>query len=178
MEIDQWGMFTRQRLRARWIVRSARNAQMAAKSQIRSIDQGTGRSNLHPAIVSVALSILFLIVYGGCNWITVTSCECRHILLLAGKSRSRSCRFFILPYMSIDLFFVAAPFLCRTDRELSLFTKRTATAILVAGVCFLIWFHSDSRFRVRRPKAGSERSSIGFAEWTRHSISCHRSMPR
>ena len=45
----------------------------------------------------------------------------------------------IVPYMSIDLFFVAAPFLCRSNRELSTLVKRMATALLVAGVCFSLF---------------------------------------
>src|SRR5438067_1082270 len=40
--------------------------------------------------------------------------------------------------MSIDLFFIVAPFLCRTDRELSVLAKRIAVAIIVAGICFLL----------------------------------------
>lgn len=59
--------------------------------------------------------------------------------------------FFILPYMSIDLFFVVAPFLCRSNRELSIFAKRIATAILVAGICFLVW---PLRFAFPRPHTG------------------------
>lgn len=46
---------------------------------------------------------------------------------------------FILPYLSIDLFFVAAPFLLRTDRELKVFVGRIATAIIVAAIFFLTW---------------------------------------
>jgi len=56
----------------------------------------------------------------------------------------------ILPYMSIDLFFVAAPFFCRTEKELSIFVKRVAAAILAAGVCFLLF---PLRFAFPRPHA-------------------------
>jgi protein-tyrosine phosphatase len=41
--------------------------------------------------------------------------------------------------MSIDLFFVAAPFLCRSNRELATLVKRMATALIVAGVCFTLF---------------------------------------
>jgi protein-tyrosine phosphatase/membrane-associated phospholipid phosphatase len=58
--------------------------------------------------------------------------------------------FFILPYMSIDLFFVVGPFLCRTDRELSILAKRIAAAIIVAGICFLLF---PLRFAFPRPHA-------------------------
>ena len=57
---------------------------------------------------------------------------------------------FILPYMSIDLFFVVAPFLCRTDRELSTLAKRISAAIIVAGICFLLF---PLRFAFPRPHA-------------------------
>jgi membrane-associated phospholipid phosphatase len=45
----------------------------------------------------------------------------------------------IIPYMSIDLLFAAAPFLCRDQRELWLLSKRITMGILVAGCCFLIY---------------------------------------
>ncbi len=56
----------------------------------------------------------------------------------------------IVPYMSIDLFFVAAPFLCRSDRELAAFSKRIVAAIVVAGICFLLF---PLRFAFGRPPA-------------------------
>ena len=45
----------------------------------------------------------------------------------------------IIPYMSIDAFFVAAPFLCRERAELKLLAARITLAILVAGTCFLLF---------------------------------------
>jgi protein-tyrosine phosphatase len=100
-------------------------------------------------LVSAGLSALFLIVYGGCNWITARRANVgtfyfeweRTILFVP---------LFILPYMSIDLFFIAAPFLCRTDRELSILAKRIAAAIFVAGLCFLLF---PLRFAFPRPHA-------------------------
>ena len=44
----------------------------------------------------------------------------------------------ILPYMSIDLFFVAAPFLCQRRDELRTLSRRIIFAILVAGAFFLV----------------------------------------
>ena len=55
----------------------------------------------------------------------------------------------IIPYLSIDLFFVAAPFLCRSERELATFSKRIAAAIVVAGICFLLF---PLRFAFERPE--------------------------
>ena len=98
---------------------------------------------------SIALSILFLIVYGGCNWITARRANVG-TLFFWWEIAIPFVPFFILPYMSIDLFFVAAPFLCRTNRELSIFIKRITAAILIAGACFLIF---PRRFAFPRPHA-------------------------
>lgn len=102
---------------------------------------------LKAAKTSALLSVLFLIVYGGCNWITAHRSDVgtfffqweRHIPFVP---------WMIIPYMSIDLFFVAAPFLCRDDRELSVFTKRVSFALVVAGICFLLF---PLRFAFERP---------------------------
>jgi membrane-associated phospholipid phosphatase len=99
--------------------------------------------------VSIALSILFLIVYGGCNWVTARRASVP-TLYFEWEHAIPFVPFFILPYMSIDLFFVAGPFLCRTDRELWIFTKRIAAAILIAGLCFLLF---PLRFAFPRPHA-------------------------
>jgi membrane-associated phospholipid phosphatase len=45
--------------------------------------------------------------------------------------------FMILPYMSIDLFFVLAPFLIPSERDLKVFVLRVASAVVAAGICFL-----------------------------------------
>jgi protein-tyrosine phosphatase len=100
-------------------------------------------------LVSVGLSILFLIVYGGCNWITARRANVG-TFYFEWESNVPFVPFFILPYMSIDLFFIVAPFLCRTDRELSILAKRIAAAIIIAGICFLLF---PLRFAFPRPHA-------------------------
>jgi protein-tyrosine phosphatase len=55
-----------------------------------------------------------------------------------------------VPYMSIDLFFVGAPFLCRSNRELAAFSKRITAALLIAALCFLLF---PLRFAFERPPA-------------------------
>jgi protein-tyrosine phosphatase/membrane-associated phospholipid phosphatase len=99
--------------------------------------------------VSAGLSVLFLIVYGGCNWITGHRANVG-TLYFEWERKIPFVPFFILPYMSIDLFFIVAPFLCRTDRELSILAKRITTAIIVAGICFLLF---PLRFAFPRPQA-------------------------
>src|ERR1043165_4939762 len=81
-------------------------------------------------VVSAGLSVLFLVVYGGCNWVTAHRADVG-TLYFEWERNIPFVPFFILPYMSIDLFFMVAPFLCRTDRELSILAKRIATAIIV-----------------------------------------------
>ncbi len=99
--------------------------------------------------VSLALSALFLIVYGSCNWITAQR-EDVGTIFFAWERAIPFVPSMIAPYLSIDLFFVAAPFLCHTKRELATFTKRIAAAIIVAGMCFLLF---PLRFAFARPEA-------------------------
>src|SRR5881628_2945580 len=101
------------------------------------------------ARTALLLSLLFLLVYGSCNWITSQRTDVgtwyfqweRYIPFVP---------LMILPYMSIDLFFIAAPFLCRTDEELRVFSRRVIAAILIAGLCFLLF---PLRFAFPRPHA-------------------------
>jgi hypothetical protein len=90
------------------------------------------------AKVSAALSLLFIIVYGGCNWIT------SHRLHIGSwyypfEQYIPFVPVMIVPYMSIDLFYVGAPFLCQTRAELNTLAWRITFAIIVAGVCFLLF---------------------------------------
>ena len=100
---------------------------------------------------SIGLSVLFVVVYGWCNWITAQ----RHDVGTLYFEWERFIPFvplMIVPYLSIDLFFVAAPFLCRSERELATFSKRIVAAIVVAGICFLLF---PLRFAFERPHTGS-----------------------
>ena len=94
-------------------------------------------TKLTAAATSGALSLLFMVVYGGCNWITAHRSgvgtwyySWEHIIPFVPVM--------IVPYMSIDLFFVAGPFLCQSREELRAFTRRIIFAILIAGGCFLL----------------------------------------
>ena len=88
------------------------------------------------AVTSAALSALFLIGYGGANWLT------------AQRGHVGSWYFdwelaiplvpaMIVPYMTIDLFFVAAPFVCRSRRELFTLDKRIVFVVIVAVAFFV-----------------------------------------
>ena len=59
--------------------------------------------------VSAGLSLLFLVVYGGCNWITAQRSDVG-LLNFEWERHIPFVPLLIVPYLSIDLFFVAAPF--------------------------------------------------------------------
>jgi len=122
-------------------------------------------------VVSAGLSALFLIVYGGCNWITAHRANVG-TFYFRWERGIPFVPFFILPYMSIDLFFVGAPFLCRTDRELSVLAKRIALAILVAGICFLFF---PLRFAFPRPHADGALGAL--FDWFRGMDAPHNLLP-
>src|SRR5947208_4138933 len=89
------------------------------------------------ALTSVLLALLFLVVYGTTNWITAQRSDVGTWYF----EWERAIPFvpvMIVPYMSIDLFFAVAPFLCRDRRELRNLAQRISFAIVVAGVCFLL----------------------------------------
>src|SRR5687767_14361694 len=121
----------------------------AASPPLISIERRSARSILRALAASVGLSALFLIVYGWCNWFTSQRSDVG-TLFFEWERLIPFVPLMIAPYMSIDLFFIAAPFLCRSDRELATFSKRIVAAILVAGLCFLLF---PLRFAFERPHA-------------------------
>src|SRR5690348_7198380 len=88
---------------------------------------------------AVALSVYFFLIYATCNTIS----SHRHDVRTAGFAwESRLIPFvpaMIVPYMSIDLFFFAAPFLCTTRRERRDHALRVVLAVAIAGACFLLF---------------------------------------
>lgn len=87
---------------------------------------------------SVGLSVLFLVFYGFCNWLTAQRSDVG-TLYFEWERLIPFVPLMIVPYMSIDLFFVAAPFLCRSERELTTLSRRMIAALLIAGICFLLF---------------------------------------
>jgi membrane-associated phospholipid phosphatase len=99
---------------------------------------------------SAALSLLWAVVYVGCSWITAH----RSDVGTWYYSWERFIPFvplMIIPYMSINLFFVCGPFLCQSPNELRVLARRIAFAIIVAGACFLL---IPLRLSVVRPQPG------------------------
>jgi protein-tyrosine phosphatase len=139
-------------------------AKMAPQAHSRNIERsrtrGT-RSTLKAFGVSAGLSLLFLLVYGWCNWFTGQRANVP-TLFFEWERFIPFVPLMIAPYMSIDLFFIAAPFLCHTDRELATFSKRIAAAILIGGACFLLF---PLRFAFERPHAAGWLG--GLFDWFR-----------
>ncbi len=99
------------------------------------------------ARTSAGLSLLFLAVYGSCNWFTSLRTDVG-TWYFEWERRIPFVPLMILPYMSIDLFFVAGPFLCRDRAELGTFRRRIVLAIVAAGGVFLLF---PLRFAFERP---------------------------
>jgi predicted protein tyrosine phosphatase len=99
------------------------------------------------AATSAALSALFLVVYGGCNFLASRRSDVGSFYF-AWERHMPFVPALILPYMSIDLFFAGAPFLARSDRERQVLAARITLAILLAGVCFLLF---PLKFAFERP---------------------------
>jgi membrane-associated phospholipid phosphatase len=84
------------------------------------------------------MSAAFLICYGGCLAITAVRAPVT-TLAFAWEKHIPFVPAMIVPYMSIDLFFLGSFFLCTTRLELSTHVKRLALAIGVATACFLLF---------------------------------------
>ncbi len=87
---------------------------------------------------SAQLCGLFMVVYSGTNWLTSLRPDVG-TLYFEWERMIPFVPLMVIPYMSIDLFFVGAPFLCGDRQELSTFSKRIVWTVLLAGACFLLF---------------------------------------
>lgn len=108
------------------------------------------------AVASAGLSLLFVVVYTWCNWFTSQRTDVG-TLYFQWERFIPFVPLMIIPYLSIDFFFVAAPFLCTSRRELIAFSKRIVAAILIAGLCFLLY---PLTLAVARPAASGWLGSV------------------
>jgi membrane-associated phospholipid phosphatase len=94
--------------------------------------------SLRPAWLWLAgCSTLFVGVYNACNWITTRRADVG-TWVFPWELQIPFLPWMIVPYWSLDLFFVGSFFLCRSSRELEVLGRRVALAILAAGACFLV----------------------------------------
>lgn len=80
----------------------------------------------------------FIIVYNGCNWYTARRTDVR-VSMFSWEPEIPFVPWMIVPYWSIDLFFVASFFVCTRRSELVALTRRILTAISIAGIFFLLF---------------------------------------
>jgi len=88
------------------------------------------------AATALALSLLFITVYGITGWVASLRADVG-TWAFEWEQRIPLVPWLIVPYMSLDLFFVAAPFVCANESELRAFRRRMSMAILVSGMFFL-----------------------------------------
>ena len=99
------------------------------------------------AWTALGLSVLFVAVYSATGWITSLRPDVG-TWAFEWEHRLPFVAWMVVPYVSLDLFFIAAPFLCGERAELRTFRRRMATAILAAGTLFLL---VPLRFAFPRP---------------------------
>lgn len=94
---------------------------------------------IFPALWRLALAGgLFIIVYGACNAFTAT----RHDVGIWMWEWERNIPFIpemVIPYWTLDLFFIGSFFICSSKIELNLLTKRLITVTVLSGLCFLLF---------------------------------------
>src|SRR5262249_19072857 len=92
---------------------------------------------LRAAATSLLLSLLFLVVYISTNWLASQRADLP-TWYFSWELAIPFVPLMIVPYMTIDLFFVAAPFLCGDEKEVITFAWGVGFVILVAGVFFVL----------------------------------------
>ena len=94
--------------------------------------------------------LLFSVVYNLCNWITGLRADVG-VWAFAWEKHWPLIPAMIVPYWSIDLLFVLAPFLCKTREELAVHRRRIVFVILGGCLGFLA---IPLRFAFARPHVG------------------------
>lgn len=103
---------------------------------------------------SIGTSLLFMVFYSGSALITdmraVADPNCINTWRYDWEIAIPFVPVMIVPYMSIDLLFVLAPFFCHDRKELSILGKRLSAIVAVASICYLIY---PLKLAVARPEA-------------------------
>jgi len=93
-------------------------------------------SRLEALAWTAGLSAIWIAVYSACNLVSSFRTDVR-VLQFEWEKAVPFVPWLIVPYLSIDLFFVTAPFLSRTRQELHVLVARLLAATLIAAFCFL-----------------------------------------
>ena len=113
---------------------------MTLASPSRAHDQRATRASPLQARIAwcIAMSAMFLITYVGCLHITAARAPVPSVAF-AWERYTPFVPAMIIPYWSIDLFFVGSFFLCNRPAELRTHVKRLTLAMGVATACFLLF---------------------------------------
>jgi membrane-associated phospholipid phosphatase len=111
---------------------------ISARTTLRPRFTDTRRPWVRAILFSLALSSMFVLVYGGCNAIASRRSDLG-TCFFAWELRIPFVPALIVPYMSIDLLFVGSFLLCADQIELRAHARRIALAIMVAGLAFLVF---------------------------------------
>jgi hypothetical protein len=82
--------------------------------------------------------LAFVLIYGFCNTFTSTR-ENVGTWFWEWERRIPFIKEMVIPYWSLDLFFMGAFFVCSNKAELNLLTKRLVAVVVASGVCFLLF---------------------------------------
>lgn len=126
---------------------------------------------LHRAMVALGLSLLFMGVYGFCNTFTASRPDVGTIRF-SWEQWIPFLPWMTLPYLSIDLFFVTAPFLIQEGDRLMRFARRVVFVVLVAGICYMAF---PLTVAVDRPSFGGPLGAVW--EWFKAMDKPHNLMP-
>ena len=91
------------------------------------------------AAVSAWLSFWFVLIYNGCNYLASQRADVGTCAYDWEINLFPFIPILIIPYWSIDLFYVVAPLLIKSRFELAQHLKRISFGIAVAGVFFLLF---------------------------------------
>jgi protein-tyrosine phosphatase/membrane-associated phospholipid phosphatase len=84
------------------------------------------------------MTVLFMVVYGWINSYTATRADVG-VFRFGWENGVPFIPFFVLPYMSLDTFFLLSPFFCKNTEERRGLEKQVISGILISGLCFLLW---------------------------------------
>src|SRR4051812_28604492 len=97
-----------------------------------------GRLWLAALVSMIACGLVFEVFYNGCNWYTTLRTDVR-TWSFEWEKQIPFLPAMIVPYWTLNLFFMGSFFVCATFAELRILRTRIGLAILIACGCFLLF---------------------------------------
>jgi hypothetical protein len=121
-----------------------------------ALEPATARPWGRAALWLLGLGPLFYLSYGFANWLASTRADVPAVVF-EWERAIPFWRWTIIPYWSINVFYAASLFVCRTPDEVDTHGRRLLTVQVVCVTCFLL---APLRFSFPRPETGS--GPLGF----------------